>query len=148
MFKMSVEKLVLYLTRLNSDRYFHPWSQSYFLVTTHSSVYCIFTSAAFSFSFNDTQTRYMIEIYKRHLQPLQLSISGSTALCCAVAPFSVLWRFTQSVGLLGREISPSQGRYLHTGHHKHRINTHRHPCLKWDSNPRSQCLSGRRQFMV
>jgi hypothetical protein len=21
----------------------------------------------------------------------------------------------------------------------HRINTHRHPCLQWDSNPRSQC---------
>jgi hypothetical protein len=33
-----------------------------------------------------------------------------------------------SMGLL------SQGRYL----------THRHPCLQWDSNPRSQCLSGRR----
>jgi hypothetical protein len=33
----------------------------------------------------------------------------------------------------------------HTGQHKHKINAHRHPCLKWDSNPRSQCLSGRRQ---
>jgi hypothetical protein len=30
--------------------------------------------------------------------------------------------FTQTVGLLGRGISPSQGRYLHTGQHKHRIN--------------------------
>jgi hypothetical protein len=27
-----------------------------------------------------------------------------------------------TVGLLGREISPSQGRYLHTEQHKHRIN--------------------------
>jgi hypothetical protein len=44
-------------------------------------------------------------------------------------------------------VSPLQGRYLHTGQHKHRINTHIHQCLKWDSNPRSQCLSGRRQFM-
>jgi hypothetical protein len=26
--------------------------------------------------------------------------------------------YTQSVGLLGRVISPSQGRYLHTGQHK------------------------------
>jgi hypothetical protein len=34
----------------------------------------------------------------------------------------------------------------HTGQHKHRINAHRHPCLKWDSNPRSQCLSGRRPW--
>jgi hypothetical protein len=32
--------------------------------------------------------------------------------------------FTQSVGPLGRGISPSQGRYLHTGQHKHRINAH------------------------
>jgi hypothetical protein len=30
--------------------------------------------------------------------------------------------FTQTVGLLGRVISPSQGLYLYTGQHKHRIN--------------------------
>jgi hypothetical protein len=35
----------------------------------------------------------------------------------------------------------------HTEQQKHRINSHRHPCLKWDSNPRSQCSSVRRQFM-
>jgi hypothetical protein len=29
--------------------------------------------------------------------------------------------FTQTVGLLERVISPSQGRYLHTGQHKHRL---------------------------
>jgi hypothetical protein len=52
--------------------------------------------------------------------------------------FSVSWSFSQSVGLLGRGISPSQGRYVHIGQHKHRINTHRHPCLKLDSNPWSQ----------
>jgi hypothetical protein len=27
------------------------------------------------------------------------------------------------------EISPMQGRYLHTEQHKHRINAHRHSCL-------------------
>jgi hypothetical protein len=42
----------------------------------------------------------------------------------------------QSVRLLGRGISLSQGRYLHTEQHKHRINVHRHPCLEWCSNPR------------
>jgi hypothetical protein len=61
--------------------------------------------------------------------------------------FQFLDLFTQLVGLLGWGISPSQGRYLHTGQHKHRINAHRRPCLKWDSNTRSQCLSGQRQFM-
>jgi hypothetical protein len=35
----------------------------------------------------------------------------------------------------------------HTEQHKHRINAHRHPCLEWDSNPRSQLSSERRQFM-
>jgi hypothetical protein len=29
------------------------------------------------------------------------------------------WIYTQSVGLLGRVIGPSQGRYLNTGQHKH-----------------------------
>jgi hypothetical protein len=39
--------------------------------------------------------------------------------------FSFVIFFTQMVGLHGRGISPSQGRYLHTGQHKHRINAHR-----------------------
>jgi hypothetical protein len=49
---------------------------------------------------------------------------GSTALRLALAAFLVSWTYTQSVGLLGRGISPSQGRYLHTEQHKHRINAH------------------------
>jgi hypothetical protein len=36
--------------------------------------------------------------------------------------FSFIIFFTQSVVLLGRGISPSQGGYLHTGEHKHRTN--------------------------
>jgi hypothetical protein len=85
-----------------------------------------------------------------------LSVCLSVCVCLSVAlqpfvgpwpPFQFLDLFTQSVGLLGRGIRPPQGRYLHTGQHKHRINAYEHPCLKWDSNPRSQCLSGRRQFM-
>jgi hypothetical protein len=36
--------------------------------------------------------------------------------------FQCLDLFTQSVGLLGRGISPSQGRCLHTGEHKDKIN--------------------------
>lgn len=34
-----------------------------------------------------------------------------------------------------------------TAWHKHRINTSGHPCLKWDSNPQSQCSSKRRHFI-
>jgi hypothetical protein len=45
----------------------------------------------------------------------------------------------QFVGFPEREISPSQGRCLNTGQHKHRINVDKHICLEWDSNTRSQC---------
>jgi hypothetical protein len=38
--------------------------------------------------------------------------------------FFSLLIYTQSVGPLGRGISPSQGCYLHTEEHKHRINAH------------------------
>jgi hypothetical protein len=38
--------------------------------------------------------------------------------------FSFVIFFTETVGLLGRMISPSQCHYLHTGQHKHRINAH------------------------
>jgi hypothetical protein len=55
--------------------------------------------------------------------------------------------FIHSRRRLGWGISPSQGRYLHTEQQKHRINAGRHPCLEWDSNPRSQGPSGRRRFM-
>jgi hypothetical protein len=53
--------------------------------------------------------------------------------------------FGQLVGLLGRGISPTQGLYLHriTKHRK----TRTHPCLEWNSNPQSQCSSGRRPYM-
>jgi hypothetical protein len=47
-------------------------------------------------------------------------------------------------GLFGRCTSPSQGCYLHT---EHKQNKRTHSCLVWDSNPRSQCSSRRRQFM-
>jgi hypothetical protein len=80
----------------------------------------------------------------------QLYLYLSMALQPFVGPwplFQFLNLFTQSVGLLGRGISWSQDRYLHTEQHKHRIRTHRHPCLEWNSNPRPQCSSGRRQFM-
>jgi hypothetical protein len=82
---------------------------------------------------------------------IYLSIYLSMTLQTFVRPwllYLVLDFFTQSIGLLGRGISPLQGRYLHTGQHKHRINAHRYPCLEWDSNSRSQCLSERRQFMA
>jgi hypothetical protein len=61
-------------------------------------------------------------------------VSDSTALCWILAVF-------QSVGLLGWRISLSQGLYLQTGQHKHRINANRHPYFEWNSNPWPHNLS-------
>jgi hypothetical protein len=53
------------------------------------------------------------------------SLSIYIYLSMALQPFVGSWPlfqfldlFAQSVGLLGRGMSPSQGRYLHTGEHK------------------------------
>jgi hypothetical protein len=87
--------------------------------------------------------------FSQHPSPY-LSIYLSKALQSFVRPwplFCDIILYTQSVGLLGREISPSQGLYLYTEQHKHRINAHRHPHLECDSNSRPQCSSGRRLFL-
>jgi hypothetical protein len=55
-----------------------------------------------------------------------------------------------SVGLLGRVISSSQGLSTCTQTQKN-AHTHRdtkHPCLVWDSNPRSRLPSERRQYIL
>jgi hypothetical protein len=52
-------------------------------------------------------------------------LTGSTALVGPGLFFSFLI-YSQSVRLLGPVISSSQGLYLSTGQHKHRINTYTH----------------------
>jgi hypothetical protein len=78
-----------------------------------------------------------------YLRTIYLSIYLSIYLCIylwlyspllGLVPCSLSYAYTQWVGLLGQGISPSQGL--------------RHPCPEWDSNPRSQHSSGRRQFMA
>jgi hypothetical protein len=50
-------------------------------------------------------------------------INGSITLCRYPGFFfNFIILFTQTVGLLGRVISQSQGCYLHTGQHKYRTN--------------------------
>jgi hypothetical protein len=48
-----------------------------------------------------------------HKKTSSVLVHGSTTLCWTLVAFSVSCSITQSVGLLGRGISPSQGRYLH-----------------------------------
>jgi hypothetical protein len=57
--------------------------------------------------------------------------------------FSSVIIFSQTVGLLGRVISPSQGRYLSKGQHKHRMNAYPHQtsmhCVGFEpTNPASE----------
>jgi hypothetical protein len=78
--------------------------------------------------------------------PIIFFFYGCTALV-GLGRFSSSLIYTQSVGLLGRLISPSQGCYLEIGQHKHRINAHRHSYLERDSNQRSQRPSERGQVM-
>jgi hypothetical protein len=75
-------------------------------------------------------------------------INGSTAICSALTSSSVLlflytagrtpWTGDQPVAkpLPTQRITQTQNK-----------RTHRHPCLEWNSNPRSQRSSERRQFM-
>jgi hypothetical protein len=94
------------------------------------------------------------DIRQQNYLPNQLTKPLSICLSMALqsfswnlAAFSLSYSYTQLVGLLGRGIGQSQGRYLHTEQHKHRINAHKHQCFEWDWNPRCQISSERRQFM-
>jgi hypothetical protein len=69
-----------------------------------------------------------------------------TTILMALQPFVGPWPlfrffifFTQSVGILGRGISPSQGRYLHIGQHKHRINADIHASSGIQTHDPSVC---------
>jgi hypothetical protein len=59
--------------------------------------------------------------------------------------FRNLFFSTQAVGLLGRVISRSQGRYLNTEQHKHRINAHTdiHALSEIRTHENSSCLRSR-----
>jgi hypothetical protein len=81
---------------------------------------------------NRTSPRFWLEVLL--FEPLECSIHSFihsfihqwlySPLLGSGLFFSPVIFFTQTVGLLGRAISPSQGRYLHTGQQKHRINAH------------------------
>jgi hypothetical protein len=124
---------------------------------------------AFIPSCYDFKNSVAVEIGLLHSQPFTSShfcffIIVEPAICCLLPLPSplYLWLYSPLLGL-GRFFSVlifyTVGRTPWTGDQPRRkastckqdstkrINAHRHPCLKWDSNPRSQCLSGRRQFM-
>jgi hypothetical protein len=66
-----------------------------------------------SFTAISEYTRYVDDL---NFITCNLSLYGSTTLCWTLAAFSVSWHYTQSTGLLGQGISPSQDLYPHTAH--------------------------------
>jgi hypothetical protein len=73
---------------------------------------------------------YILQNFIAHNQPPLLLFSPWLYSPLDLGRFFSFLTHIESVGLLGRGISPSQGRYLHAEQHKHRINTHRHPFLE------------------
>jgi hypothetical protein len=78
---------------------------------------------------------------RRHVHRVMNMILASHVYVCTrpswtLAPFSVSYSYTQSVGFFLWGISPSQG--ANYTQNKPGINAHRHTCLEGDSNPRSQ----------
>jgi hypothetical protein len=66
-------------------------------------------------------------LYPRNNYPYVKSFIHQWLYSALLAPalfFSPVIILTQSVGLLGRVIIPSQGLYLNTGQHKHRTNAY------------------------
>jgi hypothetical protein len=72
-------------------------------------------------------TSFLPSFFHSFIHPtIHSFINGSTVLSLGTGLFfSSVIIFTQSVGLLGRLMGPSQGRYLHTGQHKHTIDAQR-----------------------
>jgi hypothetical protein len=89
--------------------------------------------------------------HRYHNLSISLSVSLSLSIYlylwlyspCGPCRFFSFFIYTQSVGLLGRGISPSQGRYLHTEEHKHNKRKHIHAL----SGNWTNCFSRRRWFM-
>jgi hypothetical protein len=73
----------------------------------------------------------------------------SMALQAFVGPWPLLqfhiFLYRRQDSLDGRSARRKAVAYTHDNIQNKR--THRHPCLEWDSNPRPQCSSERRQFM-
>jgi hypothetical protein len=88
------------------------------------------TKILYAFHICLTHDRYMVRPshppWLIHSNVCIFFFNGSSSAFRALASYSVPESFFSEVGLLGRVISPSQGLYLNTGQHKHRINAYTH----------------------
>jgi hypothetical protein len=98
-------------------RYYHPLP--FFYILSHwpgalsGSIY--FYCVRYNITGGHVSTNYL-SIY------LYFYLSVCLQPLWTLAAFFNFLIYTQSVGLLGRVMNPSQGRYLHTEQHKNRIN--------------------------
>jgi hypothetical protein len=82
----------------------------------------------------------------KHQGPRSERANGFTALCWPLAPFHI-FNIVHSRWVLLHVGSASRKSCTNTQDETNKIETHRHPYLERDSNPQSQNLRGRRQFM-
>jgi hypothetical protein len=139
--RLSADRLqLIYLLRaIYEDRPF----------TQFSVLICLCTMAAVAIlTWNRASVRSIyLSIYPPTNPPTHLSIYGSTALCSTLPAFLFLDLLHGRSDSLDGDKPIARLLPARTEQHKHRINAHWHPCLKLNSNPRSQWLSGRKQFM-
>jgi hypothetical protein len=86
--------------------------------------------AEFSYEFGQAENTVISNYYYYYYY-------GSTALCWALAAFSVSLSDTQLVGILGCGDQPiARPLPTHrTTQTQNKRTQYRHPCLEWDSNP-------------
>jgi hypothetical protein len=139
----------------------HPSIHPSTYLTTHPSIHpsiylSVYLSFCLSVYLSINQFVYPsihLSIHPPTYPPIHPSIHLSICLSIYLwlyDPFVGPWPLFQFLNLYTIGRIPSTGdqpaaRPLPT--HKHRINAHRHSCLEWDSNPRSQRSGDRRQFM-
>jgi hypothetical protein len=102
----------------SSSCYTHEYELKYYNSITGFIITCMSCRGSFP-----CRTTYESIIYRYREMIVPHVWHLSMALQPFVGPWSLfqfLNLFTQSVGLLGRGFSPSQGHYLRRGHHKHR----------------------------
>jgi hypothetical protein len=94
------------------------------MLWVHKSPYIVRVVKSWRLQWAGRKTRKAFTILDRYRL---FFFNGSSSPLRAQASYSVPWSFfPQTVGHLGRVISPSQGRYLNIGQHKHRINAYTH----------------------
>jgi hypothetical protein len=136
MFFCSFVLYILHWPCLSSDVWPRPFRSRYIPLAPRAPFpfpcFCTYTlspqSQCFSFVLKKKRN-FTTSVHNCTALLLHKELVFWTALSAYSGPRTITQfrnHFSQTVGLLERVISPSQGRYLHTGQLKHRMHVYRH----------------------